>query len=110
MVEIDPLTKIPLRIFKYPAKALFLPPERVAEWPRIEAERSIKKQLLQLQEDCCKYCGKIANMSSHLHEKLHRSKGGEVSLENSVVICAKCHTGPKGEHSKRAPQWSKNES
>lgn len=108
LCEVHPETKRVIRVLKYAGSAIFLKPEQVAEWPKIEAERDIKKQLLKIQRNECPYCGAILNMSSHLHERVWRSKGGEPSLTNSVVICAECHIGPKGEHSNRAPQWGKS--
>jgi 5-methylcytosine-specific restriction endonuclease McrA len=102
-VEINTETKLPIRILRH--FEFKLPVERLAEWPKIEAERAIKRQLLAKQGDQCLFCGATINMSAHLHERKFRSQGGEVSLENSVVICAKCHIGKKGEHKDRFPQW-----
>jgi hypothetical protein len=41
-----------------------------------------------------------------MHEKLHRGKGGEISFENSILICHPCH---RHEHRDRNPRWSKGE-
>jgi hypothetical protein len=40
---------------------------------------------------------------AHMHEKVHRGKGGEISLENSEILCAYCHL--QVEHGDRNPQW-----
>jgi hypothetical protein len=103
MVEINPQTKKPIRIFKYPSRALFLPTELVAEWPRKEAVAEIRAELVRRSCGECAYCAGPLG-SGHMHEKQHRGKGGEISLENSIMICARCH---EGEHSGRAPRWSK---
>ena len=38
-----------------------------------------------------------------MHEKQHRGKGGEISLENSEGLCAFCHL--EVEHGDRRPQF-----
>lgn len=54
----------------------------------------------------CEMCeAPVTESSGHMHEKKHRGKGGEISLDNSIFICAKCH---QYEHRERAPQWKKN--
>jgi len=108
MCEVDPDTKRVIRILKHDGEAIFLKPERVLGMSGYDAEKDIKRQLIKIQRDECPYCSRPVNMSSHLHERQWRSKGGTPSLANSVVICAKCHIiGPKSEHGKRAPQWSR---
>ena len=53
----------------------------------------------------CELCGDIVTeQSGHLHEQWWRGKGGEISIWNSVFICAKTH---KREHRSREPQWSR---
>jgi 5-methylcytosine-specific restriction endonuclease McrA len=109
MVELDPTTKKPIRIFKYPAGALFLPPERVAEWPRKDAVAAIREELVKRSGGQCKYCPKtLGPNGGHMHERQWRGHDGEISLDNSVMICADCHIGPKGEHSGRLPKWTAN--
>ena len=107
MCEVHPITKHVIRILKRVGEALFMPPEKTAEWAKIEAERDIKQQLLAAQNRECPYCGKPINMSAHLHEKVFRSKGGMPGLDNSVVLCSECHIGKKGEHKNRRPYWEK---
>lgn len=82
-----------------------MPPESVAQWPKIEAEREIKKQLLVIQDNECVDCGRPINMNAHLHERQTRGKGGTPGLHNSEVLCADCHLNL--EHGKRKPQWQK---
>lgn len=53
-------------------------------------------------ESCENY---ITWCSFHLHEKVPRSKGGEISEENSVAACAPCH---RHEHRDRRLYWRKN--
>ena len=49
----------------------------------------------------CEECGKYAEVLD-CHEICERSKGGKVSMENSVILCRPCHNKKKGR-----PMWSK---
>ena len=41
----------------------------------------------------CELCGSIVvEVGGHMHEQFHRGRGGEISLENSLFICAICHS------------------
>jgi 5-methylcytosine-specific restriction endonuclease McrA len=45
-----------------------------------------------------------------MHEKVFRGNGGEISLENSIILCADCHIlnpNQKGAHGGRQPRFSK---
>lgn len=56
----------------------------------------------------CELCGELVTQSSgQMHEQKWRGKGGEISLENSVFICAKTH---KLEHKDRSPQFTRRKS
>lgn len=44
--------------------------------------------------------------NAHLHEIVPRSKGGKISLENSVILCADCHLNAPQNHGDRKPQFS----
>ena len=106
MCQIDPKTKTPLRIFKYPAGALFLPPEQIAEWPRRDAIESIRRQVFERDGHLCVKCGATLTWGTmHLHERTPRGKGGEIAVSNGWSLCYSCHI--LGEHGERAPQWSK---
>jgi HNH endonuclease len=65
----------------------------VKEYPRREATREIRERILQRAGNQCEDCGKLVTWGSmHMHEKIHRGDGGEISLENSIAVCYKCHT------------------
>jgi 5-methylcytosine-specific restriction endonuclease McrA len=50
----------------------------------------------------CEFCGNVITQGTgHMHEKLFKGNGGEVSLDNCVAICAACHIGKDGEHGNR---------
>lgn len=64
----------------------------VRSWDHTEAVKSIRKQVYSRSEQMCEYCGEIITWSTmHMHEKIPKGKGGEVSLENCVALCAECH-------------------
>jgi len=70
-----------------------------------QAVGQIRHQLFIRSGGYCELCGDIVLESSgHMHETKHRGQGGEISLENSVFICAKTH---RLEHKDRNPHWSK---
>jgi hypothetical protein len=53
----------------------------------------------------CELCATpITESGGHLHEQVHRGKGGEISMENSVFICPTCHAAA---HADRNPRFSK---
>lgn len=92
MTEIDPATGLPIRIFRIQQAAFKLPPDRVREWPKRDAVESIRRQVFARTGGECEFCAKrITWDSMHMHEQQHKSLGGEVSLENSVGLCARCH-------------------
>lgn len=105
MVEINPETNRVVRIFKYPAAALFLDPAIIRELPRKEAVEDVRKQVFEASGGECRNCGRVISWSFHMHEVLPRGNSGEISVLNSVALCADCHLN--GEHGKRAPQFSK---
>ena len=59
----------------------------------------------------CEVCGAPPLPPEFLlrpHEKVFRSMGGELSLENSVMCCTKCQNAPHRIDVKFSqPQWSK---
>lgn len=69
------------------------------------AVRIIRHKLFLRSCGECELCGiQVSESGGHMHEKLHRGKGGEISLANSVFICPHCH---RQEHADRNPRWSK---
>lgn len=56
----------------------------------------------------CELCsGVITEASMHLHEMKHRGRGGEISVDNSVASCPRCHGY---QHRDRNPKFSKKSS
>ncbi len=103
-VEINPETKLPIRILKH--FEFKLPQERFGEWPRKDATESIRRQVFERAKNLCDKCGKILTWGTmHLHERTPRSKGGEVSVENGWALCYQCHI--LEEHGTKRPQWQK---
>jgi len=104
-VEID-VDGNPIRIFRARKHAFALTPERVAEWPRVEATARIRHQIWLRTGGRCEYCsGKITENEypkMEMHEEVPRSQGGQISMENSVGICQKCHrTDPRAHLARR---------
>lgn len=110
--ELDPYTGLAIRIFNS-RKAMFLAMPYVEDGPTKSMERGlavsqIRRQIWDRQQGLCLRCGEIIRwVGSHLHEKIHRGEGGEISLENSELLCAACHIGPQGVHSDRQVKFTK---
>jgi hypothetical protein len=63
-----------------------------APMDRATAVSQIRHQIFERSKGDCELCSSpITEKTFHMHEKQHRGKGGEVSLENSVAVCASCH-------------------
>jgi hypothetical protein len=91
-----------VRIFRNRSAANAFGQERIAEQNRFEAVAEIRHQIFLRSKGFCELGGEpITEASGHLHEQIHRGKGGEISLENSVFICYDCHLGPMGAHRDR---------
>ena len=59
---------------------------------KITEEKKIRKLLNERAEGCCEICGGNGYpFGLHPHEKVFRSHGGEMSLENSIMLCQGCH-------------------
>lgn len=109
-VEINPENGQYLRIIRKHADAWRLDPERLITVARKVAVETIRNQILERAKrgECyyCEYCDcTLTPNSGHMHEKVLRSLGGEISMENSVFICYRCHI--LGEHADRQFQSSK---
>lgn len=64
----------------------------IKELPYAEAVSVIRKQVVTRADGECEWCSKpIGKNMGHLHEVIFRSRGGEISLANSVFICPDCH-------------------
>jgi 5-methylcytosine-specific restriction endonuclease McrA len=95
-VEINPENGMYLRIIRKHADAWRLEPERLITVARKVAVETIRNQVLErAKRDYhleCEYCGAIVTSDSgHMHEKVLRSLGGEVSMDNCVLLCKRCH-------------------
>ena len=92
-----------IRIFRG-SHASFIPGMIVDTMDYRQAVKEIRHQLFVRSEGYCELCGDIVLESSgHLHEQQHRGKGGEISLANSVFVCAKTHHRA---HADRNPRFS----
>ncbi len=75
---------------------------------RNQAVGQIRHQLFIRSEGYCEFCDdRVTERGGQMHERLHRGQGGEISLANSVFICATCHAFA---HIGRNPHWSKHDS
>ena len=103
-VEQHPFVPRALRIFKS-QKAAFASKVFVVQMFRDIATNDIRHALFLRSQGFCELCASVVTeKSGHMHERDPRGKGGEISLENSVFICARTH---QLEHKDRAPRWSK---
>jgi 5-methylcytosine-specific restriction endonuclease McrA len=65
---------------------------RVKVYKRRFAVGEIRSKVFSLSEGLCHYCGKyVPHRAGHMHEQIHRGEGGEISTNNSVWACYKCH-------------------
>jgi hypothetical protein len=65
----------------------------------------IRRQIwLRCKGECESCAAPVTESSGHMHEKQHRGKGGEISLENSIFICPTCH---RRAHLDRNPHFTK---
>jgi len=47
---------------------------------------------------CVKCLRTVTWDSGHMHEKLHRGRGGDRTINNCETLCREHHVGPRGEH------------
>ena len=105
-VEIG-IAGMPIRIFKN-QKAAIASTRAWAVMARNQAVGQIRHQLFIRSEGHCEFCDeRVTECGGHMHERVHRGQGGEISLANSVFICATCHAFA---HTGRNPHWSKHDS
>jgi 5-methylcytosine-specific restriction endonuclease McrA len=109
-VQCDEFTGWATRIFKNQKAALSNVENFVQQMDRALAVSQIRRQIFQRQEGVCINCPEMITWNSmHMHEKISRGDGGDISLENSEGLCAACHIlGPRSIHGKeRSPQFTK---
>jgi len=118
-VEIDSCSGLAIRVFKNRKLALLAVLEVygcVKEMERAEAVKQIRQQIFGIQQGRCVDCNKIIYWDTmELHERQHRGefakensedhleveKSGEISLMNSVAVCAECHEREHGDRQVR---------
>ena len=105
-IERDPISARPIRIFR--SKSAAMGEGRTARlMPYYAAVFAIRHQLWERSGGFCELCAApITEILSQMHEQKHRGQGGEISLENSVLICGVCH---KRAHADRNPRFSKKD-
>ncbi len=82
----------------------------VAEWPRKDATFQIRDTVYKRAAGQCDRCGKRLTWNqAHMDEKVSRGEGGEMSIDNSWILCYDCHLGDNNysEHKDRYPQFSR---
>ncbi len=52
---------------------------------------SIRAQVVRRAEGCCERCGRGCLHSGEAHHKIHRSQGGQWTMENIEFLCPTCH-------------------
>lgn len=68
---------------------------KLSVMPRVDAVRQIRWQLY-INDPHCRWCGEgVSWEGCQMHEVIPRSNGGEISLENSIILCYDCHQGRK---------------
>lgn len=107
-VQRDETTFHVTRIFKSKKAAFAAGGKAPTQSPYTDAVASIRHQIWLRCRGYCELCGDfVTQANGHMHEQKWRGKGGEISLENSVFICAKTH---KLEHKERNPQFTRRKS
>jgi hypothetical protein len=98
----------PIRIFKNKHVMLQEPDQQsCVQMLYKHAVASIRWQVFDRCDGFCDKCGKrVGEDEGHMHEKIWRGQGGEISLSNSVFLCPLCHFK---EHASRSPQFSKKD-
>ena len=69
-----------------------------------EEVKAIRTTIYNRQDGECLWCSKnITFQQAHMHEQKPRGRGGEISLDNSIILCYDCHIN--NAHGNRRPQW-----
>jgi 5-methylcytosine-specific restriction endonuclease McrA len=65
-----------------------------------EQKKAIRLAIFKRQGGLCLDCGaQLTWEMAHMHEIVPRSKGGAISLNNSIILCYDCHLN--GRHGDR---------
>ena len=63
----------------------------------IQAEYPIRVELAKRAQGKCEECYELPDWRGlHPHETVHRSQGGKMSLDNSLMLCGSCHSREHG--------------
>ncbi|MCU1301754.1 MAG: hypothetical protein JWQ87_2038 [Candidatus Sulfotelmatobacter sp.] len=89
------------------AKSQAAEEDRIREYPRKDATEAIRRQVYERANGECENCGKRLTWGTlHMNERIPRSKGGEVSVENGQALCYACHEGRLDSvHGNRLPRF-----
>lgn len=66
----------------------------------------IKEEALVKSRRCCCVCHEFAGVYANVHHIIQESNGGPNSLENSIVLCLRCH-GEAGHYNVNHPMGNK---
>ena len=91
-VELDAVGVV--RIFRQYSEAIRYAGDtltKVAEYPKRDAVLQIRERVFKASGGFCRDCGKPITWNFHMHEEQPRGAGGEISIYNSIAICARCH-------------------
>lgn len=85
----------PIRIFRNSKDAVKakINLDPVVRMDRSKAVGLIRDQVIKNADGDCQQCGKTVGTNGHMHEVIPRGKSGEVSIFNSILLCADCHIG-----------------
>ena len=98
-----------VRIFRTQKEMFFeCPVDCDASMERAIAVGQIRAQIWNRQNGVCAKCSTLLTKSGmHMHERKHRGRGGEISLENSEGLCYQCHLGARGAHPEKQLMFGK---
>ena len=65
---------------------------------KVAEERRVYALVTNRDDHCCRVCGKFCNpramgllAKAHHHHLVYRSRGGETTITNVLLLCPKCH-------------------
>lgn len=68
---------------------------------------AIRTAIFNRQDGKCLWCdAELTLKMAHMHEKIHRGRGGVISLANSIILCADCHLNSA--HKDRKPRFGES--
>lgn len=63
---------------------------------QLREESEVHRQIWERCKGKCEKCGRPLGFRSSFHEVLFRSRGGKVSLDNTLALCGGCHDACHG--------------